>query len=78
MGEPGESDAEDIAAEWKACALTAKIPASGPQQSRSAEDYYRDISLQIWGIFHVPDSLTARQFQRVATTSFITRWREWP
>ena len=30
MGEPVESDAEDIAAEWKACALTAKIPASGP------------------------------------------------
>ena len=78
VGEPGESDAEGIAAERKACSLTAEILASGPQQSRSAEDYYRDIFLQIWGIFHVPDSLTAGQFQRMATTSFITMWTEWP
>lgn len=78
MGEPGESDAEAIAAKWKTWDLTAKILASDPQQSCSAEDYYRDIYLQILGIFHVQDSLTARAFQRVATTSFITMWREWP
>ena len=74
MGEPSETDAEGIASEWKTWALTAKILASGPWKSRSAED----ICLQILGIFHVPDSWVARQFQRVATTSSITLWREWP
>lgn len=70
MGEPGESDAEAIAAKRKTWDLTAKILASDPQQYCSAENYY--------SIFHVQDSLTAQAFHRVATTSFITMRREWP
>ncbi|XP_006730171.1 transport and Golgi organization protein 6 homolog [Leptonychotes weddellii] len=46
-GAAGGSDAEAAAADWKKCDLIAKILASCPQQSLSAEDYYRDICPQI-------------------------------
>ncbi|XP_004431827.1 PREDICTED: transport and Golgi organization protein 6 homolog isoform X1 [Ceratotherium simum simum] len=77
-GAAGGSDAEATAADWKKCDLTAKILASCPQQSLSPEDYYRDICPQILDLFHFQDKLTARQFQRVATTTFITMSREHP
>ncbi|XP_077611784.1 transport and Golgi organization protein 6 homolog [Crocuta crocuta] len=77
-GEAGGSDAEAMAADWKKCDLIAKILASCPQQSLSPEDYYRDICPQILDLFHFQDKLTARQFQRVATTTFITMSRERP
>nr|XP_006203795.1 transport and Golgi organization protein 6 homolog isoform X1 [Vicugna pacos] len=77
-GAAGGSDAEATAADWKRCDLIAKILASCPQQSLSPEDYYRDICPQILDLFHFQDKLTARQFQRVATTTFITMSRERP
>ncbi|XP_016056213.1 PREDICTED: transport and Golgi organization protein 6 homolog [Miniopterus natalensis] len=77
-GAAGGSDAEASAADWKKCDLIAKILASCPQQSLSPEDYYRDICPQILDLFHFQDKLTARQFQRVATTTFITMSRERP
>uniref|UniRef100_H0W321 Transport and golgi organization 6 homolog n=1 Tax=Cavia porcellus TaxID=10141 RepID=H0W321_CAVPO len=77
-GAAGGSDAEATAADWKKCDLIAKILASCPQQSLSPEDYYRDICPQILDLFHFQDKLTARQFQRVATTTFITMSREHP
>ncbi|KAK2501296.1 hypothetical protein MC885_018075 [Smutsia gigantea] len=77
-GAAGGSDAEATAADWRKCDLIAKILASCPQQSLSTEDYYRDICPQILDLFHFQDKLTARQFQRVATTTFITMSRERP
>ncbi|XP_058135777.1 transport and Golgi organization protein 6 homolog isoform X2 [Dasypus novemcinctus] len=77
-GAVGGSDAEATAADWKKCDLIAKILASCPQQSLSPESYYRDICPQILDLFHFQDKLTARQFQRVATTTFITMSRERP
>ncbi|XP_036753531.2 transport and Golgi organization protein 6 homolog isoform X1 [Manis pentadactyla] len=77
-GPAGGSDAEATAADWKKCDLIAKILASCPQQSLSPEDYYRDICPQILDLFHFQDKLTARQFQRVATTTFITMSSEHP
>ncbi|XP_054435250.1 transport and Golgi organization protein 6 homolog isoform X1 [Pteronotus mesoamericanus] len=77
-GAAGGSDAEAAAADWKKCDLIAKILASCPQQCLSPEDYYRDICPQILDLFHFQDKLTARQFQRVATTAFITMSRERP
>ncbi|KFO20022.1 transport and Golgi organization protein 6 homolog isoform X1 [Fukomys damarensis] len=77
-GKAGGSDAEATAADWKKCDLIAKILASCPQQSLSLESYYRDICPQILDLFHFQDKLTARQFQRVATTTFITMSREHP
>ncbi|XP_070469864.1 transport and Golgi organization protein 6 homolog isoform X1 [Equus przewalskii] len=77
-GAAGGHDAEATAADWKKCDLIAKILASCPQQSLSPEDYYRDICPQILDLFHFQDKLTARQFQRVATTTFITMSRERP
>uniref|UniRef100_A0A8C7AZL4 Transport and golgi organization 6 homolog n=1 Tax=Neovison vison TaxID=452646 RepID=A0A8C7AZL4_NEOVI len=77
-GAAGGSDAEAAAADWKKCDLIAKILASCPQQSLSPEDYYRDICPQILDLFHFQDKLTARQFQRVATSTFITMSRERP
>ncbi|KAM7332576.1 hypothetical protein ACRRTK_009284 [Alexandromys fortis] len=77
-GAAGGSDAEATAADWKKCDLIAKILASCPQQSLSPESYYKDICPQILDLFHFQDKLTARQFQRVATTTFITMSREHP
>ncbi|XP_069918737.1 transport and Golgi organization protein 6 homolog isoform X1 [Oryctolagus cuniculus] len=77
-GAAGGSDAEATAADWKKCDLMAKILASCPQQCLSPEAYYRDICPQILDLFHFQDKLTARQFQRVATTTFITMSRECP
>ncbi|XP_037671717.1 transport and Golgi organization protein 6 homolog [Choloepus didactylus] len=77
-GAAGGNDAEVTAADWKKCDLIAKILASCPQQSLSPESYYRDICPQILDLFHFQDKLTARQFQRVATTTFITMAREHP
>uniref|UniRef100_A0A8D0XS01 Transport and Golgi organization protein 6 homolog n=1 Tax=Sus scrofa TaxID=9823 RepID=A0A8D0XS01_PIG len=77
-GAAGGSDAEATAADWKKCDVIAKILSSCPQQSLSPEDYYRDICPQILDLFHFQDKLTARQFQRVATTTFITMSRERP
>ncbi|XP_063555746.1 transport and Golgi organization protein 6 homolog isoform X2 [Gorilla gorilla gorilla] len=77
-GAAGGSDAEVAAADWKKCDLIAKILASCPQQSLSPENYYRDICPQVLDLFHFQDKLTARQFQRVATTTFITLSRERP
>ncbi|XP_032984767.1 transport and Golgi organization protein 6 homolog [Rhinolophus ferrumequinum] len=77
-GAAGGSDAEATAADWRKCDLIAKILASCPQQSLSPEDYYRDICPQILDLFHFQDKLTARQFQRVATTTFITMAGERP
>ncbi|XP_045149853.1 transport and Golgi organization protein 6 homolog, partial [Echinops telfairi] len=77
-GAAGGSDAEVMAADWKKCDLIAKILASCPQQSLSPESYYKDICPQILDLFHFPDKLTARQFQRIATTTFITISRERP
>lgn len=77
-GAAGGSDAEATAADWQKCDLIAKILASCPQQSLSPESYYKDICPQILDLFHLQDKLTARQFQRVATTTFITMLRERP
>ncbi|XP_032140160.1 transport and Golgi organization protein 6 homolog isoform X1 [Sapajus apella] len=77
-GAAGGSDAEVMAADWKKCDLIAKILASCPQQSLSPESYYKDICPQVLDLFHFQDKLTARQFQRVATTTFITLSRERP
>ncbi|XP_008565271.1 PREDICTED: transport and Golgi organization protein 6 homolog [Galeopterus variegatus] len=77
-GAAGGSDAEATAADWKKCDLIAKILASCPQQCLSPENYYRHICPQILDLFHFQDKLTTRQFQRVATTTFITMSRERP
>lgn len=37
-----------------------------------------DFSLQILGLLHIQDKLTARQFQRVATTTLLTMAKEHP
>uniref|UniRef100_A0A8C9QTQ1 Transport and golgi organization 6 homolog n=1 Tax=Spermophilus dauricus TaxID=99837 RepID=A0A8C9QTQ1_SPEDA len=77
-GVAGGSDAEATAADWKKCDLIAKILAACPQQSLSPESYYRNICPQILDLFHFQDKLTVQQFQRVATTTFITMSREQP
>ncbi|XP_036044577.1 transport and Golgi organization protein 6 homolog [Onychomys torridus] len=77
-GAAGGSDAEATAADWRRCDSIAKVLASCPQQSLSPESYYRDVCPQILDLFHFQDKLTARQFQRVATTTFITMLRERP
>ncbi|XP_036608684.1 transport and Golgi organization protein 6 homolog isoform X2 [Trichosurus vulpecula] len=77
-GAAGGAGAEAAAADWRKCDMVAKILASCPQQSLSIEDYYQQICPQILDLLHIQDKLVARQFQRVATTTFLTMTREHP
>ncbi|CAM5097219.1 unnamed protein product [Natator depressus] len=78
IGVAGGSGAEAAAADWRKCDVVARILASCPQQSLSLEDYYRQVCPQILDLLHIQDTLTAHQFQRVATTSLLTMARECP
>ncbi|KAM4639916.1 transport and Golgi organization protein 6 homolog [Amazona ochrocephala] len=74
----GGAGAEAAAVDWRKCDVVAKILASCPQQCRSLQEYYRLVCPQILGLLHIQDKLTARQFQRVATTTLLTMAKEHP
>uniref|UniRef100_A0A669QVJ7 Transport and golgi organization 6 homolog n=1 Tax=Phasianus colchicus TaxID=9054 RepID=A0A669QVJ7_PHACC len=74
----GGTDAEAAAVDWRKCDAVAKILASCPQQCLSLEDYYKHVCPQILDLLHIQDKLTARQFQRVATTTLLTMVKEHP
>uniref|UniRef100_A0A3P8Q867 Transport and golgi organization 6 homolog (Drosophila) n=1 Tax=Astatotilapia calliptera TaxID=8154 RepID=A0A3P8Q867_ASTCA len=63
-GTGGESD-------WRKCDAVAKILIACPQQSASADAYFRHICPQILELLHFKDKLTSRQFQLVATRAVI-------
>ncbi|KAM6300678.1 transport and Golgi organization protein 6 homolog [Aegotheles albertisi] len=77
-GTGGGAGAEAAAVDWRKCDAVAKILASCPQQCLSLEDYCRLVCPQILDLLHIQDKLTARQFQRVATTTLLTMAREHP
>ncbi|KAM6250501.1 transport and Golgi organization protein 6 homolog isoform 2-T2 [Spheniscus humboldti] len=77
-GTGGGAGAEAAAVDWRKCDAVAKILASCPQQCLSLEDYYRLVCPQILDLLHIQDKLTARQFQRVATTTLLTMAKEHP
>ncbi|XP_064315897.1 transport and Golgi organization protein 6 homolog isoform X2 [Phalacrocorax carbo] len=77
-GTGGGTGAEAAAVDWRKCDMVAKILASCPQQCLSLEDYYRLVCPQILDLLHIEDKLTARQFQRVATTTLLTMAKEHP
>uniref|UniRef100_A0A8V0XW65 Transport and golgi organization 6 homolog n=2 Tax=Gallus gallus TaxID=9031 RepID=A0A8V0XW65_CHICK len=77
-GAGGGTDAEAAAVNWRKCDAVAKILASCPQQCLSLEDYYKHVCPQILDLLHIQDKLTARQFQRVATTTLLTMVKEHP
>ncbi|XP_009329491.1 PREDICTED: transport and Golgi organization protein 6 homolog isoform X2 [Pygoscelis adeliae] len=77
-GTGGGAGAEAAAVDWRKCDAVAKILASCPQQCLSLEDYYRLVWPQILDLLHIPDKVTARQFQRVATTTLLTMAKEHP
>uniref|UniRef100_A0A8D0L4Y0 Transport and golgi organization 6 homolog n=1 Tax=Sphenodon punctatus TaxID=8508 RepID=A0A8D0L4Y0_SPHPU len=58
--------------------MVARILAFCPQQSLSLEDYCQQVCPQVIGLLHIQEKLTARQFQRVATTTLLTMAREHP
>uniref|UniRef100_A0AAR2KNG3 Transport and golgi organization 6 homolog (Drosophila) n=1 Tax=Pygocentrus nattereri TaxID=42514 RepID=A0AAR2KNG3_PYGNA len=58
--------------DWRKCDAVAKILATCPQQSLSAESYYRQVCPQVLELLHFRDKVTAGQFQRVATTAALT------
>ncbi|KAF0040863.1 hypothetical protein F2P81_006761 [Scophthalmus maximus] len=66
-GTGGESD-------WRKCDGVARILTACPQQSASADSYYR----QILDLLHFRDKLTAQQFQRVATRAALSMVQEKP
>ncbi|XP_077372468.1 transport and Golgi organization protein 6 homolog [Festucalex cinctus] len=63
-GTGGESD-------WKKCDSIAKILTACPQQSTSADSYYKQVCSQILELLHLKDKLTAQQFQCVATRAAL-------
>ncbi|XP_064375932.1 transport and Golgi organization protein 6 homolog isoform X4 [Dromaius novaehollandiae] len=68
----GGTGAEAAAVDWRKCDAVAKILAACPQQCLSLEDYYKLVCPQILDLLHIQDKVTARQFQRVATTTLLT------
>ncbi|NXR49745.1 TNG6 protein, partial [Hippolais icterina] len=77
-GTDGAAGAEAAALDWRKCDAVGKILAACPQQCLSLEDYYRQVCPQILDLLHIQDKVTARQFQRVATTTLLTMAREQP
>lgn len=63
-------------ADWRKCDAVAKILVACPQQSASADGYFRHICPQILDLLHFKDKLTARQFQRVATRAVLSMVQE--
>ncbi|XP_029288741.1 LOW QUALITY PROTEIN: transport and Golgi organization protein 6 homolog [Cottoperca gobio] len=70
-GMGGESD-------WRKCDCVARILVTCPQQSASADNYYRQVCPQILDLLHFKDKLTAQQFQRVATRTLLLVVQEKP
>uniref|UniRef100_A0A4W6C1I8 Transport and golgi organization 6 homolog (Drosophila) n=1 Tax=Lates calcarifer TaxID=8187 RepID=A0A4W6C1I8_LATCA len=70
-GTGGESD-------WRKCDAVARILVACPQQSASADSYYRQVCPQILDLLHFRDKLTAQQFQRVATRAVLSMVQEKP
>ncbi|XP_044048294.1 transport and Golgi organization protein 6 homolog isoform X2 [Siniperca chuatsi] len=70
-GTGGESD-------WRKCDSVARILVTCPQQSASADTYYRQVCPQILNLLHFKDKLTAQQFQRVATRAALSMVQEKP
>uniref|UniRef100_A0A3Q1F1J6 Transport and golgi organization 6 homolog (Drosophila) n=1 Tax=Acanthochromis polyacanthus TaxID=80966 RepID=A0A3Q1F1J6_9TELE len=64
-GTGGDSD-------WRKCDAVARILVACPQQSTSADAYFRNICPQILELMHFKDKLTAQQFQRVATRAALS------
>ncbi|XP_051884631.1 transport and Golgi organization protein 6 homolog [Pristis pectinata] len=77
-GLAGGQSAEAAAADWRKCDSVARILASCPQQCLSVGDYYRQVCPQVLELLHIRDTLTARQFQRVATTTLLAMVKEQP
>ncbi|XP_068459994.1 transport and Golgi organization protein 6 homolog [Clinocottus analis] len=70
-GTGGESD-------WRKCDCVARILGTCPQQSASADTYYRQVCHQILDLLHFKDKLTAQQHQRVATRAVLFIVQEKP
>ncbi|XP_032436562.1 transport and Golgi organization protein 6 homolog isoform X3 [Xiphophorus hellerii] len=70
-GTGGDSD-------WRKCDAVARILAACPQQSASADGYFRLVCPQILDLLHFRDKLTAQQFQRVATRAALSMVQERP
>ncbi|XP_057691882.1 transport and Golgi organization protein 6 homolog isoform X2 [Corythoichthys intestinalis] len=68
-GSGGESD-------WKKCDSIARILTACPQQSASADTYYKQVCSQILELLHLKDKLTAQQFQCVATRAALNLLQE--
>ncbi|XP_069758005.1 transport and Golgi organization protein 6 homolog isoform X2 [Narcine bancroftii] len=77
-GLAGGRSAEAAASDWRKCDAVARILASCPQQCLSVADYYQQVCPQVIELFHMMDTLTARQFQRVATTTLLSMVKEQP
>uniref|UniRef100_W5M372 Transport and golgi organization 6 homolog n=1 Tax=Lepisosteus oculatus TaxID=7918 RepID=W5M372_LEPOC len=65
-------------ADWRKCDTVARILSTCPQQSLSADEYYRLVCPQVLELLHMQAKLTALQFQRVATTTVLTMVQEQP
>ncbi|CAB1460296.1 unnamed protein product [Pleuronectes platessa] len=70
-GTGGESD-------WRKCDGVARILVACPQQSTSADSYYRQVCPQILQLLHFKDKLAAQQFQLVATRAALSIVQEKP
>ncbi|KAF7645399.1 hypothetical protein LDENG_00205060, partial [Lucifuga dentata] len=63
---------------WRKCNGLARILITIPQQSASAENYYRKVCPQIVDLLHFEDKQTAQQFQCVATRAVLLMVQDRP
>uniref|UniRef100_A0A3Q2ZLE9 Transport and golgi organization 6 homolog (Drosophila) n=1 Tax=Kryptolebias marmoratus TaxID=37003 RepID=A0A3Q2ZLE9_KRYMA len=64
--------------DWRKCDAVARILSACPQQSASAEDYFKLVCPQVVDLLHFQDKQTALQFQRVATRAALSMVQERP
>ncbi|KAM6936870.1 transport and Golgi organization protein 6 homolog [Xenentodon cancila] len=64
--------------DWRKCDAVARILVACPQQSASADEYFKLICPQILDLMHFKDKLTAQQFQCVATRAVLSIVQERP
>ncbi|KAM9375964.1 transport and Golgi organization protein 6 homolog [Pholidichthys leucotaenia] len=64
--------------DWRKCDAVARILVACPQQSASAEGYYRHVCPQILRLLQFKDKLMGQQFQRVAIRAVLAMVQERP
>ncbi|XP_075998713.1 transport and Golgi organization protein 6 homolog [Genypterus blacodes] len=62
--------------DWRKCNCIARILVTCPQQSASADNYYKQVCPQIFDLLHCDDKQMAQQFQCVGTMAALSMMQD--